>query len=342
MLVLLRGLFGFGLVRPAPERNTAIATYAQWRAAIDAGDLRRVTWVAGDQPILIEEVVDALKDKLSPSTMDYISLSLSPTLDRDVWAEANQYPLTPGSNRLILVRDADTITRWQPLQTWLARTRTLPGVYLLFVSSQPDLPYTTVGGKKTLKPHVALLKAPRGFVVRCTGLNEADAVAWVQRRSPLDAASAQYLLTRTGGNLAAAAAVCAKVTLFGQSVRSVALNTLITEQAADDFTDYLIALDKRRALLALPDLDDADRLKAVALLDSRLDLLERLNRIHTAGRSWRDVTGINPFLLRLYMPYARHYDSSACSNRRRALAVIDDALRSGARDAVMESLVALW
>ena len=319
-----------------------MGSYTQWRTAVDAGELRRVTYVAGDQHVLIEEIVDTLKVKLAPSAMDYISLSSSPTLDRDVWAEANQYPLTPGSNRLVLVRDADKLTRWQPLENWLARTRSLPGVYLLFISGEPDLPYTTVGGRKTLKPHVALIKAPRGSVVRCTGLNEADLIAWVRRRSALDETQARHLLTRTGGNLTMAAAVCHKLALFGLSVGSETLNKLITEQPSAEFTDHLIALDKRRALLALPNLDDADRLKMVALLDSRLDLLEKLNRIHTAGRSWRDATGVNPFLLRQYMPYARHYDSSSCTNRRRVLAVIDDALRSGARLAVMEALVALW
>lgn len=319
-----------------------IGSYAQWRAAIDAGDLRRVTWVAGDQPILIEEVIDTTKKTLEPSTLDYVSLSFSNTFERDVWAEANQYPLVPGARRMVLIRDADKLIRWQQLESWLRRTRTLPGVYLLFVSNEPDLPTTTTGGKKVLKPHVAQLRAPRGSLVRCTMLAEPDAVAWVRRRSKLDESTAKYLLTRTGGNLAAAAAVCAKLALFEQGAGPATIDMMVADSPAADFTDHLIALEKRQALLCLQSLDESEKIKAIALLDSRLDLLERLYRIQIAGRTWRESSGVNPYLLRQYMPHARHYDVSSCTHRRRVLAVIDDALRNGARDGVLESLVALW
>ncbi len=287
-------------------------------------------------------MIDTLKDTLKPSDLDYVSLSLSPTFERDVWAEANQYSFTAGNNRLILIRDADKLTRWDQLAAWLTRLRTMPGVYLVFVSNEPDLPYTKHGSRKTLKPHAALLKAPRGHLVRCTALNETDALAWVRRRSRLDEATAKYLLTRTGGNLAATAAVCAKLALFEQGAGAATINALTTEQPHADFTDHLIALQKREALLALDTIDDSDRLGTIALLDTRLDLLERLHRIQIAGRTWRETSGINPFLLRQYLPHARHYDTAACVKRRRVLAVVEDVYRQGARTGVFESLVALW
>lgn len=319
-----------------------MGTYAQWRTAIDSGELRRVTWICGDQHVLIEEVVDTVKDKLNPSPLDHVSLSFSPTFERDVWAAANQYPLNPGSNRMILIRDADRLTRWQQLEAWLTRTRTMPGVYLVFVSNEPDLPTHTLAGKKVLKPHVAALRAPRGSLVKCTMPAEADALAFVRRRAPLDDSTARYLLTRTGGNLGAAAAVCAKLRLFEQAAGAATINALVAEAPAADFTDNLIALDKRQALLSLTGLADAELIRLIALLDSRLDLLERLHRIQIAGQSWRDVSGVNPFLLRRYMPHARHYDAAGCTRRRRVLAVVDDALRTGARDGVFEALTALW
>lgn len=319
-----------------------IGSYAQWRTAVDSGDLRRVTWVAGDQHVLVEEVIDTTKNKLNLSDLDYVSLSFSSTFDRDVWEAANQHPLTPGANRMILIRDADKLTRWPQLSAWLGRTRSLPGVYLVFVSADADLPSQSVGGKKTLKPHVAQLRAPRGFLVRCSALNEADALSWVRRRAHLDENTARYLLTRTGGNLAAAAAVCAKVALFPQTAGTVTIDALVAESSAVDFTDHLIALNKREALLSMTGLDHGDAMKLIAQLDSRLDLLERLNRIHVAGKSWRDATGVNPFLLRQYLKHARHYDVSSCIRRRRVLAVLDDQMRQGASDGVFELLVALW
>lgn len=320
----------------------SISTFSQWRAAVDKGELRRVTWVAGDQHVLVEEVVDTTKRKLNVGDLDYVSLSHTSTFDRDVWAEANQFPLVPGNNRMILIRDAEKLTRWDQLSLWLTRTRTLPGVYLVFVSNEPDLPMTGNGNKRTLKPHVAQLRAPRGFLVRCTMPGEADVVAWIRRRSRLDEGCAQHLLTRTGGNLSAAAAVCAKLSLFSSVASTASIDALVTETPAADFTDTLIALDKRRALMTIDGVRQDEHLRTIALLDSRLDLLQKLHRAQNAGQTWRELSGINPYLQRHYLPHARHYDPASCTRRRRVLAVVDDAVRCGARDAVLEALVALW
>lgn len=315
-----------------------MGSFTQWRTAIDAGDLRRVTWVAGDQPVLVEEVVTTTRAKLNPSDLDYVSLSYGPAFEREVWSAASQFPLTPGANRMILIRDADKLTRWGQLELWLKHTRALPGVYLVFVSEK----FEQLGTKKGVPAHLASIRAPRGFIVRACSLSEQDAVAWVQARSNLDTALAKYLLTRTSGNLADTAAVCAKLALFDQGAGSATINALVAESPSDDFTDTLIAGDKRKALLNLPDLNHTDRIRAIALLDSRLDLLERLNHMKIAGHSWREAAGISPFLLRQYMPYAKSYDPDTCTHRRQVLAVLDDVVRRGIDDGIMEALVALW
>lgn len=310
---------------------------------MDGGEVRRVTWVCGDQRVLVEEVVDTIRRLLAPSALDYIPLYASESAEGHIWAEANQYPLNPGSNRLVLVRQAEKLTRWDRLQSWMTRTRQLPGVYLLLVSNETDLPYATAGGKRAgLKPHIAAIKAPRGSLVKCSMPNEADALAWVQRRSQLDDAAARHLLTRCGGDLATAAAVCAKLAVFGGRASTATIDAMCTERPAASFVDSLLALNKKQALLAVPDLAEREAAMLIGLLDSRLDLLQALHRIHNSGQSLRDLNGINPFLARQYLPIARHYEPSRCVYRRRVLAVIDDALRSGARDAVWEALVALW
>lgn len=314
-----------------------MGSFAQWRTAIDAGDVRRVTCAGGDQHVLIEEVVDTTRRVLNPSDLDYMSLSHGPGFDQQVWAAANQYPLTPGANRLLVVRDADKLTRWEQLEAWLKRTRQLPGVHLLFVFSNPEQ-----FSKQNTPGYLACVRAPRGFIVRCSTLNEPDAIAWVRRRSRLDEATARYLLTRTGGNLSAAAAVCAKLALFEQGAGSATIDAIVAESPPADFTDHLIALEKRQALLSLSSLDHSTRIKMIALLDSRLDLLEKLYRLQLSGQTWREASGVNPFLMRQYQPYVRHYDADSCMKRRRVLAVLDDVLRKGADVAVMEALVALW
>lgn len=274
--------------------------------------------------------------------MDYVSFSFEPGFERAVWAEVNQFPFEPGANRLIVIRDADKLTRWEQLSAWLSRARYLPGVYLIFVSDQHDFPSTGSGNKKTLKPHVAQLKAPKGYLVRCTMPGEADAIAWIKTRATVSDDVAAHLLTRTGGNLDQAAAVCAKLALFEQAAGAATIDALVEEAPAAGFTDNLIAGNKRHALVNLNSIRPDEYFGTIALLDSRLDLLNKLNRIQIAGKGWRESVGINPFLLRQYMPYAREYDASVCTHRRRVLAAIDHVLRSGARTAVMQALVASW
>lgn len=277
------------------------------------------------------------------SDLDYQSFHAGETHERDIWAEAFQYPLIPGSNRLIVIRDAEKLTHWDRLQTWLTHTRQLPGVYLVFVSNETDLPYLMAGGKRAgLKPHVAMIKAPRGSLVRCSMPAEDDAVAWVQRRSQLPESLARYLLVRTGGSLADAAAVCAKISLFDGQIGKTTIDVLARLRPSQSFADTLLRLEKPLALLAAADIEQSETGKVIGLLDSRLDLLQALHRIQVAGQSLRDATGVNPYLARQYIGIARHYDPSRCVYRRRVLAVVDDAFRNGARDGVWEALVALW
>jgi DNA polymerase III delta subunit len=248
--------------------------------------------------------------------------------DPDIWAAANQYPLSVGATRLIVIRNADTITRWEALTQWMDRTRQLPGVYLLFVAD--DLPARD------------LIKAPRGSLVKCTMPGEADALAWVRRRAELDETTARYLLERVGGDLDAAAGVCAKLALFDGRAGTATVNALAAEQPGADFADTLLQQNRRQALLSASRLGEPEYGKVIALLDSRLDLLAGLHRAQIAGRTWREITGVNPYLVRRYLPLARHYDPTRCAYRRRVLAVVDDAVRSGARIGVWEALVALW
>lgn len=302
-----------------------------------------MTWVCGDQRVLVEEVVDTTRRLLAPSPLDYVPLDASDTDEHHIWSFALQYPLNPGAHRMILIRDAEKLTRWDRLTSWMDSTRQLPGVYLVFVSNETDLPYETAGGKKAgLKAHVAAIKAPRGSLVRCTMPNEADAIAWVRGRARMDEATASLLLTRTGGSLAQVAAVCAKVSLFDGPAGRATIEALCAERPSASFVDNILALDRKAALLRIPDLPDAEAGKVIGLLDSRLDLLASLHRLQVAGYGLRDMTGINPYLARQYLPIARMYDQSRCVHRRRVLAVVDDALRKGARTGVWEALVALW
>lgn len=316
-----------------------MGTFAQWRRNVDKGEARRVTYVCGPQRALVADVVEVTRNLINPGDLDMQSTSGT---DKELWAKAFQHTMIAGANRLLVVRDAEKITAWEPFTLWMAGTRALPGVYLLFVSNDDDVP-RGAGKRSPAKAHIEAMKPPRGYVVRCTDLAEDDAVAWVRARSPLGDTVARHLLTRVGGNLTAAAAVCGKLAVFGQvEVSTAIVDQLVAARPADDFADSLLAGRKTDALALVGQLGDRDALKLVGLLDQRLDMLTLLWDSQAHGRYGGQVTGVNPFLVRRYTPLAKDYHPQRCAHRRQVLAVVDDAVRNGARDGIWEVLVALW
>jgi hypothetical protein len=311
-----------------------VGSFSQWRRSADSGEIRRVTYVCGAERVLVEEVVDSIRTGLDVSALDRVTFTAGTDPDRDIWAAAHQYPLTPGARRLVCVRAAEKIRYWQPLPGWLAATRQLPGVYLLFVSGD-DSPAPGVP--------VEAVKAPRGHLVRCAAPNEADAVAWVRRRAPaLDDTTAGYLLTRTGGDLAAAATACTKISLFDGVPGTQVVDQLCAQVPAASFVESLLTLRKPDALRAAAVMAPEEYGRALATLDQRLDAMAVLWRAVRAGHTAREVASVPTFLVRQLAPHAKHYDPARCAYRRKALAVVEDAHRGGARTGVLEALVALW
>lgn len=320
-----------------------MSTFTQWRAAIDRGDLRRVTWVCGEQRILVEEVVYTTRVLANVDELGYLSLRLGEIDQHGMWDILNQY--TSGARRFIVIRNAEQVTNWGPLASWLG-DRSLAGIHVVFVSNEHDITHTVVDKKREVAPHLATMMSQRrhAVVVRCATPNPTDAVAWVSRRAGIPQRAAQHLLIRVGGDLTAAASVADKLAVFDTDahIGPEIVDLLCDQIAADTFAECLLMLRKRDALSVVQSLDERDYGKVLGLLDSRLDLLAKLCHYVRAGASPREMNGLPHFLVRAYLHIAKHYDPPRCAHGRRVLAVIDDALRGGARDGLMEALVALW
>lgn len=310
-----------------------MGSYGQWRTAADKGELRRVTWVCGEQRALVEEVVATTRQAVAASELDYLSFTAGVDPEPAIWAAANQYPLNPGAQRLICVRSAEKLKVWQQLERWLASGRQLPTSFLLFVSNDPDLPSDTAGGN---------LLRRKARLVRCSQLDEADAIAWLRRGSQLDTDTARHLLTRVGGDLSAAQAVCVKLNLFTGAASTAVIDALCDDTPAASYVDNLLAMRKREALLAATRLPERERAATIAELDQRLDLLAVLHHGLRLGLPVSEYQGVPPFLVRQYLPIAKYYDHHRCAKNRRVLAVCEEALKTGAAHGVLEALVALW
>lgn len=320
--------------------------YTQWRTHADRGQYKRVTWVCGEQRALVADVVATIRAALQPSDLDTVTCHAGQTPDADIWAAAHQYPFDPDAHRLVLVRDAEKISYWEPLPGWLAATRQLPGVYLLFVSGLPDFPHAP-GSRTQLAAHLAHMRAPRGHLVRCATPNGRDALAWARRRAPaLDEDTAKHLLTRTGGNLTTAAAVLDKIALFGGTVSHAVVDALVDQAPADNLADALVLGDRRAALVAAARTSPADVGAILGLLDSRLDLVAALWHDLRTGELRRERAAGDreqpAFLVAQFAPAAKFYDPGRVAQCRRLLAVLDDAHRTGARTGLLEALIALW
>lgn len=324
-----------------------MATYSQWRRSADLQGASRATWVCGSERILVEEVVDVTRAQTHDGNISHATtFHAGSGPDRDIWDTANQHDLR-AHIKLVIVRDAEKIKRWEPLGEWLNTMRSTPKVHLLFVSNDPDyFVVDKVKKSKTLQPYAELLRAKTrrvAQIVRCSPLNEADAIAWARRRAPqLDEEMARYLLTRTGGNLWVTGAVCGKLFLFPGLVGKNVINQLCGEAPSGTFVEALLMMRKPEAFLALETLSESEYGMVLGLLDSRLDMLAMLNHAARSGYGNRDVQQLPVFLVQQFMPIAKHYDEARCLHIRRVLAVVDSAYRSGARGGLMEALVALW
>lgn len=315
-----------------------MANYTQWRAHADKGEVRRITFVCGDQLVLVEDVVDTIRTLVAASVLDTATFHAGQTPDAFIWDAAFQYPMVRGASRLIIVRDAQQMTDWQPLHAWMGMTRRLPGVHLVFVSTDADLPRTD----GELAAHIEAMKAPRGHLVRCTAPNETDMVDFVRAQVSMSADTARHLVARTGGDLTAAAWVCRKLALFEHPAGRTAIDALADPGPADQFADSLLADRKPDALMHIPDLDGHELLRVFGLLDSRLDTLAALWRAAVAGQSAREITAVPAFLVRTYQRLATAYSPDRCARNRTVLALLDDVVRGGTHDGVPEALVALW
>ncbi len=313
-----------------------MATYPQWRTAADRGEVRRITYVYGDQRVLAAEVIDTVRTLVNPGELDLVTIEAKAG-GTAIWDAAHQYPLTADAPRLILVRDAHNLptSAWGGLTSWLETTRRLPGVHLLFDHREAEV-------KKAA--HIETLKAKPRLVqfVQCRALNSDDAIAWVRRRARLDATTAWHLLERLGGDLAAAQAVCAKLALFDKAPHTGVIDALCDEVPGRSFVDELVAGNKTRALHSLTGMSTGDRIGAIGALSRELEQLALLRKALMVEERPRAVPGVHPFAIARLRPYAKHYDPKRVAYLHKLLAVVDDAHRCGARDGVVEALVCLW
>ncbi len=313
--------------------------FTQWRAHAKKQAVSKVTYICGDQPVLRELVLEDIKNILEVPVTDYISVDTT----EPFWELASQYPLDNKVNRLVVVRDADKVEDWKTLETWLKFSRNNPN-YLVFLSTQSDAPAVFNKGKKVqYLEHIEIIRT-KGKFIKCSQPNDEDLVTWAIEYG-LSSNVAEHLIERVSADVSSMFNTLKKVHIWNGSPNTKVIDLLCEEQALDSFADYLTLLDKPTAYLALQSTSQADRDKIISRLDYRLDMLMEIGKLARRRMYAGDIaaqTGIKVYLVKRFIPVVKDYDERKIKYCRQLLALIDSALRDGAKVGVWETLITLW
>lgn len=314
--------------------------FTQWKNYAAKKDIARITYVCGDQPTLVELVLQDIISILEVSQTNLIVVSHSNL----VWETASQYSLDLKANRLIVVRQAEKFDDWEGLQDWISNMRSNPKNYIVFISNESDAPGSFKQGKKiSYAEHIELIKS-KGKLIKCSMPNDDDLISWACSYG-LSRTSAEALVIRTSGSIPEMLNVLKKVHIWDGSPSPKALSLLCDELALDSFADYLIAYDKASAMLALNTMSVEDKLKALTYLDYRLNTVYEISNCVKKRMYDGDIsaaTGIKVYLVKKFRPVVKDYNDRKLKFCRQLIAMADSAMREGARTGVMESLVTLW
>jgi len=230
------------------------------------------------------------------------------------------------------------------LQAWLKERRSNPRTYLLFVSQEKASPLQYQKSTREVPEHIEWIQHS-GHVIRCKQMSLDDLTWWAKTLAPLSDATADYLATRTAGNAQQLKSVCRKLVLFEGTPSTKVINELCTESPLEDFVDLLMLFQRREALAIADFLSVEDYHGVMSLLDYRLTVMSRLHwavRMELSRREISALPDVPYFLADRFMLVAKYYDAARCRHRRHVVAVLDEALSSGAQEGILESLVALW
>lgn len=314
---------------------------------------RQVTWLCGNEPILIDEVVNHILSVLGPDETGRVSLSAGLIPEKDVWAALDQQPLGPGV-RVVIVRHADQLQDWDRFIDWITNRTRNPRTYLVFISDEERVPRVELTPEQKRAhekpgpaPHIAAIGA-KGHVVECRPFTSATAkvsLEWVKSKVPMRDTVAKHLLERANWDLRLVRDTLLKLSVFPGEVTVQVINALMSQRPRDTFTDALLALDKKTALLALEDVRPDDVGRLIGLLDHNLDLAGTIYDMRAEHKSSSDMAkalGPQAFLIKDLMKVSRHYDIRRRAMIRQSLAMADVAYRNGHTTGVLEAVVTQW
>lgn len=326
-----------------------MATFGQWWKSGRDKDPRQITWLCGDEPVLVAHIMDHLLNQLNPAPSNLVGCRAGDMPEPGIWNAIEQDRLEPTTPKVVVVRDAEKLKDLGRLERWLKAKRNAPNTYVIFISNEDDFAKVeTEEGGWERAPHLKAISAAKGYAVVCSQFTQTTAplaVEWVQSMVPMPKNVAGHLLDRADGDLRLARDACVKMRALGDHPTFLLVNQLLPAVPRSSFVDAVCQLDKKTALQRLRDTRRKEYLREVGQLDTRLTLLNQLHHMQARGAVYADMArelGSMAFLIKGNLPVAKHYDDKAVARRRGLLALCDAVLRHRVQTAVMEALVLNW
>lgn len=326
-----------------------MASFPDWWVKYRGQAPKQYTYVCGEEPVLVEAVSQHIIKQLNPTPNNLLGLRAGVTPEADIWTLLEHLAIDPTSAKLVVVRDAEKLTDWHRLEEIVKYRRYAPQNHAVFLSNEKRLPQVEdEEGVKSLAPHVAALRKSGQHIVQCIPFTQATAktaVEWVQSMIPVKPNVAGHLLNRAAGDLKLVRDACMKLDALQVDVTISMVNKLMPQMPGDNFVDSLLKLEKTEALRWAPQMFTRDIPRVLGQLDSQLSFLQDLNRMQSNQMGYGDMMRemrAKAFLVREFLPAARHYDEKSVARRRGMLAGLDSQLRKGWPEALLEAIVLNW
>jgi DNA polymerase III delta subunit len=288
----------------------------------------RAYWFYGSESVLIEDAIDLVRRVLKPEV--YTRFQADEGELELAWATLDQIP-PEGSRSLTLIRGIGDVDLG-PFVNWLEDRVPMTHVILVADDHPPD--------------EVFNLFRSRGTVMKAS-LTEKAKEDYCRLYVPaMDRLTLRYLIEYTGGDVYAMRTCLKKLKMLTPTPNEAIIQAIAeVGTSEEDFVSSLIQMKKAHALKSLEALPTTSYGSIVGLLDSRLDALHRIHSGLVRGQNARAITAatmLKPFLVTMLLPHAKHYDRTKARSCARTLAIVDDRLKRGATDGLMEMLVMLW
>lgn len=331
-----------------------MSTFSQWYTKFQKEPFaKQVTWICGDQAILMEEILDSLRTYLGSHEWETTTYFAGVDPERTVWNDIFQRSLGD-SKRLIIVRNASNLSRLDKIKDFYETRAKVKDVYVVFLDYGKDVPRRKATEEEVrqhkrppYEEYIGLI-ASRGTLVECKQFTQATvstAVAWVLNKVHLREGVARHLLQCANGDLKKVRDACFLLQNLPGEVTVRTVSALFEGTPQDDFVSALMLRDKATALAALKRLDVTEYPGMISALDSHLEIAERIYELLVSHHSPAEIQAqlrAKRDLVPELLPVAKHYSPKKVLAIRNALAEVDRVQQARYYEGTMEALVTMW